>query len=156
MPSIIRYLIDIGGVSFNNVLNSDDRVPQSYFKSLTGDGDYREVSLEGSRQPVGVDLTGEWTEVGLAYPYSALLDEIPTGKAVKIRTRISEWECHLRSLLPSTEIFRMSDSLFSEWEGAMGASPIRNSESMRRFLEWLQTQDTRYWTRLPTISPQVD
>jgi hypothetical protein len=151
MPDTITYLVNMPGAEFNRYLNPMDRLPQGYFdERASGDPDYREGRLQDDDRFVGIDRTGVWTEICLRIGYGALLEHEPWGSEEKFRREIQNWERKLRELVPTTEIYRVATSFFRRWEAA-NDSPIYDHRVVRRFFDWLATQEESelYSRRLP-------
>jgi hypothetical protein len=141
MPDTITYLVNMPGAEFNRYMNPMDRLPQSYFdERASGDPDYKEGRLQNDDRFVGIDRTGVWTKICLRIGYGALLEHEPWGKVEKFRSEIQDWERKLRELVPTSELHRVATSFFHRWE-AENDSPIYDHRDMRRFFNWLATQE---------------
>ncbi|MCZ2340255.1 MAG: hypothetical protein LC104_00490 [Bacteroidales bacterium] len=152
MAYSITYLINVRGADFNQLLRPTHQADTAYFEEMVQgrESDLWDGMLPDDDMEFLVDLTGEWTLCKLPYPYSWLLNDI--GK-LDVLERVDTWELTLRALLPSKEIIRIDDFFFDQWNSRYDYLLVRYPQAVVEFIEWLRTQDHRYWTVLTTSRP---
>jgi hypothetical protein len=143
----IRYLVDLSGGEFNNLMASSHQAPASYIHDppddhslYSWDGKFDQCDTE-----FFVDLTGCWTLCTLTYPYSLFLScNDPRG----IKPTISEWEQALRKVSSTKTIYRIDDILLGPWQAKYDYLLIRDLDAIAQFISWLTTEDPLHWSVL--------
>ena len=153
MAYTVAYLIDIKGIDFNNLLAPTHRVDATYFDGAArgGESDLRDGILSGCDTEFLVDLTGLWTLCKLPYPYSCLLGD---SRDATIIAKIEKWEHVLQLLLPYKNIYRIDDFLIEPLNSRFDYLLVRHPREIEWFIDWMQTQDRRYWAKLPAPLPE--
>ena len=147
MATAICYLIEVPGRAFNKLMRESHQAPDAHIDFLRKDNeaDLWDGMFPDDNTEFLVDLTGPWTLCKIPCAYSALLCDSVDSSIVK---QIGNWEQCLRTLLPSVVVIRVDDFLLEPWNARYDYLLIRNSEAVQQFLEWLPSQDSRYWNRL--------
>ena len=146
MAHAICYLIDLPGTYFNSLLDVSHRAPTEYVEKLqkSNEADFWDGLLPGNKTCFLSDLSGQWTLCKLPYSYYAWQQGPRTSE-------ITAWERLLRELVPSKTIIRVSDSLLDPWNAKYDYLLPRRREGVAQFVDWLESQDRQYWTKLATI-----
>lgn len=149
MAYSITYLIDLPGTEFNQLLSPSRRADDAYFLSKAGSpvSDLWEGKLPANETEILVDLTGAWTLCMLPFAYSTLMDR---NAAPATFDQIKNWEIELRSLIPDKQVLRVDDFLLEPWNSRHDHLLVRDPQAFNQLALWLQTQDERSWTAIPT------
>jgi hypothetical protein len=139
-------MIKIPGVEFNRLLKPPYQTTSEYLDEMVREQDLWTGMLPDDDTDFLVDLTGEWTLCTLPYSYSIFIGDY-THLPVFARTK--KWEQSLRKVLPSCEIIRLDDYLLEPWQVKYDYLLVRHPQAVEEFVEWLHTQDNRYWIVLP-------
>ena len=146
MPSSISYLIELPGREFNRRLCPANRVSEAELekRASANELDQWEVGLGlGDRNEFYfASLTGSWTICTLPYPYSLFLGDYSNDRRLAL---IRGWEQSVRAMCPDVRIFRVDDFLLDPWEARYNDRLHRKPDWVDEFLDWLRTEDDRYW-----------
>jgi hypothetical protein len=147
--------MNINGTDFNRLMIPTHQATATYIDDRVKkqEADLWDGMLPDDDMEFLVDLTGEWTLCKLPYSYSNLMGD---SHSIALLARVEKWEQSLRKLLPFKEIIRVDDFLVDEWESRYDYLLVRHPQAVKEFVEWLQTQDHRYWVRLPTLGQEKE
>jgi hypothetical protein len=141
----IYYLIKIPGTEFNRLLKPNYQTTSAYLDEMVREQDLWTGMLPDDDTDFLVDLTGEWTLCTLPYPYSIFIGECTN---LPMLNRIIKWEQKLRKLVPSREVWRIDEFLIEPWNVKYDYRLVRHPDAVQQLIEWLPTQDSRYWSLL--------